>query len=170
MLFLHKYDMMSAPVPAATAAAKFKNVQSASVTYESVNLLNYDGKPCNDDMRYNYDDCKQEYIYKVISVGEPKNAFFFSKVSTYMQSHYREVPLWGVSNGARHNWNLFLAYKKIEVFFLNLHVFDTSKRATFIRNIFKVYGGFIGQKILKLWRQKSRPFGPNPAQISIPVP
>ena len=37
-------------------------------------------------------------------------------------------------------------------------------------NIFEVYGGFRGQKILKLWRQESRPFGPNPAQISIPVP
>ena len=32
---------------------------------------------------------------------------------------------------------------------------------------FEVYGGFIGQKILKAG---SRPFGPNPAQISIPVP
>ena len=34
---------------------------------------------------------------------------------------------------------------------------------TFLRNIFEVNGGFIGQKILK-------PFGPNPAQISDPVP
>jgi hypothetical protein len=85
MLFLHKYDMISAPVPGATAAAKFKDIKIASVTYESVNLLNYDGKPCNDDNRYNYDDCKQEYIYKVINVGEPKNAFFFSKVPTYTQ-------------------------------------------------------------------------------------
>ena len=25
------------------------------------------------------------------------------------QSHYREVPWWGVSNGARHNWKCFLA-------------------------------------------------------------
>ena len=41
---------------------------------------------------------------------------------------------------------------------------------TFLRNIFEVNGGFIGQKILKLWRQESRPFGPNPAQFSIPVP
>ena len=74
--------MISAPVPGATAAAKFKNIQSASVTYESVNLLNYDGKPCNDDIQYNYDECKQEYIYKVINVCEPKNEFF-SRVLTY---------------------------------------------------------------------------------------
>ena len=31
----------------------------------------------------------------------------------YIQSHYREVPRWGVSNGARHNWKCFLAYKKM---------------------------------------------------------
>ena len=28
----------------------------------------------------------------------------------FRQSHYREVPWWGVSNGARHNWKCFLAY------------------------------------------------------------
>ena len=71
--------MISAPVPGATTAAKFKNIQSASVTYESVNLLNYNGKPCNDDIQYNYDECKQEYIYKVITVGETQNDFFFQK-------------------------------------------------------------------------------------------
>ena len=31
--------------------------------------------------------------------------------------------------------------------------------------IWGMYDGFIGQKILKLWRQESQPFGPNPAQI-----
>ena len=35
------------------------------------------------------------------------------------QSHYREVPGWGVSNGARHNWKCFLTY----IFFLNFHIF-----------------------------------------------
>ena len=56
------------------------------------------------------------------------------------------------------------------MFFLKFHIFfDTSKCATNYRNIFEAYDGFIGQKILKLWRQESWPFGPNPAQISIPV-
>ena len=32
----------------------------------------------------------------------------------YNQSHYREVPRWGVSNGARHNWKCFFAYKIFE--------------------------------------------------------
>ena len=72
MLFLHKNGMISAPVPGATAAAKVKNIQSASVTYESVNLLNYDGKPCDNNNQYNYDECKQEYIYKVINVCSRK--------------------------------------------------------------------------------------------------
>ena len=35
------------------------------------------------------------------------------------QSQYREVPRWGVSNGARHNWKYFLAYKKFKVFLKN---------------------------------------------------
>ena len=55
-------------------------------------------------------------------------------------------------------------------FFKVSYTFDTSKCATIYRNIFEVYDGFIGQKILKLLRQESWPFGPNPAQISIPVP
>ena len=60
------------------------------------------------------------------------------------QSHYREVPRWGVSNGARHNWKCFLAYKKFEVFFfLVIYVC-----ATFIRNSFEVYGGDVRPVIL----------------------
>ena len=46
------------------------------------------------------------------------------------------------------------------------YIFDKSKCATNCIISFEVYYGFIGQKILKLWRQKSQPFGPNPAQIS----
>ena len=49
---------------------------------------------------------------------------------------------------------------KIIIYFLN-----TSKCATNYVISFEVYDGFIGQKILKLWRQESRPFGQNPAQI-----
>ena len=55
-------------------------------------------------------------------------------------------------------------------FFNISYTFDTSKCATNHRDIFEVYDGFIGQKIFKLWRQESLPFGLNPAQISIPVP
>ena len=40
--------------------------------------------------------------------------------------------------------------KNLKYLYKILYVFDTSKCATFIRNIFEVYGGFIGQKILKL--------------------
>ena len=33
-----------------------------------------------------------------------------------IQSHYREVPRWGVSNRARHNWKCFLAYFFFQLF------------------------------------------------------
>ena len=46
--------------------------------------------------------------------------------------------------------NVSLPIKKLQCFLKNLYVFDTSKCAKFIRNIFEAYGGFIGQKILKL--------------------
>ena len=46
--------------------------------------------------------------------------------------------------------NVSLPIKNLNFFFLISYIFDTSKCATFIRNYFEVYGGFIGQKILKL--------------------
>ena len=46
--------------------------------------------------------------------------------------------------------NVSWPIKNLKCFYKILYVFDTSKCATFIRNIFEVYGGFIGQKILKL--------------------
>ena len=39
------------------------------------------------------------------------------QIECWSQSHYRKVPRWGVSNGARHNWKCFLTYKKSKVFF-----------------------------------------------------
>ena len=59
--------------------AKYKDVIFARVNHESIELLNYDGKNCNDSKDYNYDDCKQEYIYKVINFGETQKVFFFQK-------------------------------------------------------------------------------------------
>ena len=46
----------------------------------------------------------------------------------------------------------------------------TSKCAANYAISFEVYDGLIGQKILKLLRRESQPFGLNPDQISIPVP
>ena len=43
-------------------------------------------------------------------------------VQAYHQSHYREIPRWGVSNGTRHNWKCFLAYKRFEVFFTKFYM------------------------------------------------
>ena len=42
------------------------------------------------------------------SNSENDQSFIFH--NRWKQSHYREVPQWGVSNGARHNWKRFLAW------------------------------------------------------------
>ena len=58
------------------------------------------------------------------SGGNGNNTTHYTAVATdCRQSHYREVPRWGVSNGARHNWKCFLAYKEFKVFFLKFHIF-----------------------------------------------
>ena len=41
-----------------------------------------------------------------------------------------------------------------------IYLFNTTKCAANYVILFEVYDGFIGQKILKLWRQESWPFGP----------
>ncbi len=46
--------------------------------------------------------------------------------------------------------NVSQPIKKLKSFFKVSYTFDTSKCATIYRNIFEVYDGFIGQKILKL--------------------
>ena len=46
--------------------------------------------------------------------------------------------------------NVSWPIKKLKCFFKVSYIFDTSKCATIYRNIFEVYDGFIGQKILKL--------------------
>ena len=63
-------------------------------------------------------NCDADHLYL-------KHSFrwLWPSLHTHMQSHYREVPRWGVSNGARHNWKCFLAYKKFEVFFFNFICF-----------------------------------------------
>ena len=64
-LYLHKEGTLSAPTPGSSSKSKYADLYAASVTHESVELLNYDGKNCNNDGEYNYDKCKQDYIYKV---------------------------------------------------------------------------------------------------------
>ena len=65
-LYLHKEGTLSAPIPGSLLKLKYEEIYEASVTHESIELLNYDGKNCNNDGEYNYDKCKQDYIYKVL--------------------------------------------------------------------------------------------------------
>ena len=46
------------------------------------------------------------------------------------------------------------------IFKIIIYFFNTSKFATNYVISFEIYDGSIGQKILKLWRQESWPFGP----------
>jgi hypothetical protein len=46
------------------------------------------------------------------------------------------------------------------IFKIIIYFFDTSKSAANYVISFEVYDGYIGQKILKLWRQESWPSGP----------
>ena len=64
-----------------------------------------------------------------------------SKRNYHRQSHYRKVPRWGVSSGARRNWKCFI--KNLKCFYKVSYIFGTSKCATNYRNIFEVYDGFI---------------------------
>ena len=65
LLYLHKEGVLSALIPGGSFRAKYKDVIKARVNHESIELLNYDGKNCNDSKDYNYDNCKQNYIHKV---------------------------------------------------------------------------------------------------------
>ena len=65
-LYLHKEGTLSAPIPGSSLRTKYADLYQASVTHESIELLHYDGKKCKSDGKYNYDKCKQDYIYKVV--------------------------------------------------------------------------------------------------------
>ena len=71
-LYLHKEGTLSAPIPGSLLKSRYEEIYEASVTHESIELLNYDGKNCNNDGEYNYDKCKQDYIYKVIYIYNGK--------------------------------------------------------------------------------------------------
>ena len=65
-LYLHKEGTLLAPIPETeSVSTKYADIYRAFVTHESIKLLNYDGKKCKNDVEYNYDRCKQDYIYKV---------------------------------------------------------------------------------------------------------
>ena len=64
-MYLHKEGALSAQIPGSQSSARYADLYTASVIHESIELLNYDGKHCNNDAEYNHDQCKQDYIYKV---------------------------------------------------------------------------------------------------------
>ena len=66
-LYLHKEGTLTAPIPGSSLRTKYVDLYRASVTHESIELLDYNGKNCKSDSKYNYDKCKLDYIYKVVN-------------------------------------------------------------------------------------------------------
>ena len=66
-LYLHKEGTLMASISGlgSSLKARYADLYRAAVTHESIELLDYDGKHCNNDNEYNYDQCQQDYIYKV---------------------------------------------------------------------------------------------------------
>ena len=86
----------------------------------------------------------------------------------FRQSHYREVPRWGVSNGARHNWKCFLTYKMFEKKSNNFLRFFFNFLVRTLRCFYFFCPWKLEKTSLNLFFSLM-PTGPNPAQISIPV-
>ena len=63
--YIHKEGTLWAPITGSLLKSKYDEIYHLAVTHESIQLLNYDGMNCNNDGIYNYDQCKQDYIYKV---------------------------------------------------------------------------------------------------------
>ena len=49
------------------AAVEIVAVEKVSVTHEQINVLDFDGEPCNDESNYTLDQCKHNVISKVCS-------------------------------------------------------------------------------------------------------
>ena len=60
---LYRTDMM--PESAVEIAA----VEKVSVTHEQINVLDFDGEPCNGERNYRLDVCKRNIITKVSSLN-----------------------------------------------------------------------------------------------------
>ena len=89
-LYLHKEGTLSAPIPGSSLRAKYADLYKASVTHESVELLNYDGKKCNIDGDYNYDKCKENNIYKVYS----KENYSIGKLNKIKDNFFLARKVW----------------------------------------------------------------------------
>ena len=89
------------------------------------------------DIFFAPENWNKKFLFKISS-----NCLVSKEMRHCIQSHYREVPLWGVSNVARHNWKCFLAYKKFEVFFQKFICFWYIKMCHIYQKHFWVIGWF----------------------------
>ena len=64
-IHINKLGTLTAPLPVSILSGKFAKNYQTSVTHEAINLLTYEGKECDANIQYNYDECKLKYICKV---------------------------------------------------------------------------------------------------------
>lgn len=68
LIYLHQKGLFRADMTGASIQPIDQNKMDGfaiDVSHESRHMLNYNGNPCNGETDYKYDECKQEYIYKV---------------------------------------------------------------------------------------------------------
>ena len=88
--------------------------------------------------------------------------------ATVMSALWLKFKIFNFDHGRRNvHDNFLLLFCKSSIWFTEKHIFkiiiyffNTSKFAANYVLSFEVYDGFIGQKILKIWRQESWPFRP----------
>ena len=64
-IFMHKHGLLFSDLPSASPDFNIFQSSDIPVEIEVLELLEYNGEPCNNDENYRLDQCKQEYIYQV---------------------------------------------------------------------------------------------------------
>ena len=116
-------------------------------------------------VRFQILQCEQQSIWRKLLVL----SWLYSEPYAICTSTV--LSFWPFLHGRRkvHDYFLLLICKSSiwfteqHIFKIILHFFNTSKCAANYVISFEVYDGFICQKILKQWRQESRPFSPGSA-------
>ena len=68
-LFIHTKGLLGVEMFGAQAQFYYKDIGKAKIQLERIEMLQYNGKPCNDDPVYRYDECIHEHLYKVKSIS-----------------------------------------------------------------------------------------------------
>ena len=64
-IFMHEHGLLFSDLPSASPDFNIFQSSDIPVEIEVLELLEYNGKPCNNDENYRLDQCKQDFIYQV---------------------------------------------------------------------------------------------------------